>query len=750
MAGPLEGIKVLNCGTAGVGPWAATLLGYLGAEVVKIERPGGELTRVAYPRRGGVSSAFLALNINQNAMGLDLKNESDREHFETLVKSADVLIENYRPGVAERIGMGFEYLSTLNPRLVMASSPGWGDTGPMRDLGAVDPHLQAFSGFAGLNGYENDDPEMLRYTHIDPNGSVHLAALILLGLQERGITGKGTHVRSSHLAMALFMQSTRIAETLATGLPVKRMGTACATSAPNQCFQAADGAWIAVSVESEAQWQRFCTAIQRDDLFDDPRFRTNADRVENRQALTDRLKDWFIKYPERWWLSRFEAADIAHSRLLELDDLQYHQQIAANGYLVEVQTSEGPLTLGGVPWQFSRTPAAIIAAPSAKPGASANFSGAGSASPEPRAATFVAPLHGVQVVDATEGYAGPLVALLLAEAGATVTRLESAQGDWTRALEPRNTRGHSAAYAAMNRNKSIMRVDAANAEAVARRIAEADVLLSDESSVLSSIELDIDALAAANSALVHLKLSAYGERGPMAKRPASELAIQAMTGYLTDLGDPEDAPVRVGADITGTCSAALAFLGLMAALNERQRSGQGQTINSSLLGSMMCMRTLRWANHSRPDEWKGGDCNSKTDKPWRGYKTADGVIWPTLRTVRKDEDVINIYKALGLYEQVKDNSVFMEEGRDSVGLGYQAQAVKPLWDECLGQLPSDEVLRVFNEHRGIAVEFSELHKLVDHPQIAAIEILDGECEERCVRAPWLTAWDRPAVQQTRD
>jgi crotonobetainyl-CoA:carnitine CoA-transferase CaiB-like acyl-CoA transferase len=754
MAGPLNGIKVLNCGTAGVGPWAATLLGYLGAEVIKIERPGGELTRVAYPRRGDVSSAFLALNVNQRAIQLDLKLDADRLIFEQLLVYADVLIENYRPGVAERIGMGYARVSSLNPGLVMASSPGWGHSGPMRDQGAVDPHLQAFSGFAGLNGLPGDEPEMLRYTHIDPNGSVHLAALVLLGLLQRRRTGKGSYVRSSHLAMALFMQSTRIAETLATSAPVLRMGSACASSVPNQCFRASDNNWFAVTVESHDHWRDFCSAIGRPELVEDERFASNALRVRNREQLIEDLTEVFAKHPQRWWLSRFETCGVPHSRLLEFDDLRYHQQVAANDYLVEVESAEGPLTLGGLPWRFSRTPADIVPM-RAHPGDKNAVPQFSAALPVPVTSNQndnddSPPLAGLSVIDASQGYAAPLVALLLAEAGAIVTKLEPTGGDWTKELEPRMQSGASAAYAAINRNKITESVDKLDAAAVHSLLSTADLVISDDSAVMGPFAEILAAAGETRPELIQLQVSHFGENGPMVGQPATELTIQAMTGYLTDLGMPGGEPVRVGADITGTCSAALSFLGTLAALYERGRSGRGQVVATSLLGSMMCMRTLRWANHDRPDEWKGGDCSSKTDTPWRGYKTQDGVIWPTLRTVRSDEDVLNIYRDLGMYDEVSQLDVFMLEGRDSVGLGYQAQKVKPIWDRYLGQLSTAYVLDVFNKYRGIAVEFSELHNLVDHPQVHSLDLLEEAGGERFVRAPWLTSWQRPPIKPLKD
>jgi len=750
MSGPLTGIKVLNCGTAGVGPWAATLLGYLGAEVIKVERPGGELTRLAHPRRDGVSSAFLALNINQRRISLDLKQDSDREQFEALADAADVLIENYRPGVAERIGMGFAELSVRNPGLIMASSPGWGDCGPMRDLGAVDPHLQAFSGFAGLNGSEGGEPEMLRYTHIDPNGSVHLASLIVLGLLQRQRSGRGMHLRSSHLAMALFMQLTRVAETLTTGEPVPRLGSACTSSAPNQCFAASDGEWLAVAVESQSQWHAFCEAIEQEALCGDSRFATNRDRVQHRSALAEHLAAVFAEKPARWWLSRLERAAVPHGRLLDYDDLRHHQQILENDYLVEVESSAGSLVLGGLPWQFERTPGAIESSVGQPVGPGLRFVSDAVASLPERSTTDSGdtPLSGLKVVDLTQGLAGPTTSLLLAEAGADVVVLETATGDWARDLAPADRDGLSAAYKALQRNKE--RARAADAATLQSLLASADIVITDHRSRVVHEALEQVLAAGLPESVLHLELSDFGAQGPLAATEGSELVVQAMTGYLRDLGDWRGAPIRVGADIAAAATGALGFLGVLSGLFERRQSGLGQRIHCSQLGALMCMKTLRWANHCQPDAWQGGDCNSKTDAPWRGYPTRDGTIWPTLRTVRNDAHLLEIYDQLGMRDAVAANDRFTTDARDTVGLGFLAQQLKPAWDRALSRFDTETALQVFNERRGIAVAFSELDDLVQHPQVAAIQLIDRAGDEQYVRAPWTVDWNRPPLKPVKE
>ena len=201
--GPLNGLKVLSIGTSIVGPWAATLLGYLGAEVFKVEPPKGEFLRVLYPHQNKLSTAYSSTNLNQKSAGLNTKETEGMNAMLNLANQADVLIENFRPGVTDRIGLGYELLHKSNPNLVFASSSGYGDDGPMKNLAALEPHLQAFSGMSGITGFRGDDGQLIRFTHLDPTGAIFFCGLIMLGLIERERFGHACWVKTSHLANAL-------------------------------------------------------------------------------------------------------------------------------------------------------------------------------------------------------------------------------------------------------------------------------------------------------------------------------------------------------------------------------------------------------------------------------------------------------------------------------------------------------------------------------------------------------------------
>ena len=210
--GPLNGIKVLSIGTSIVGPWAATLMGYLGAEVFKVEPPKGEFLRMLYPHQNKIATAYSSTNLNQKSAGLNTKEEEGMNAMLGLANQADILIENFRPGVAERIGLGYETLHESNPNLVFGSSSGYGDDGPMKNLAALEPHLQAFSGMSGVTGYVDGDGQLIRFTHLDPTGAVFFCGLLMLGLIERERFGHSCWVKTSHLANAIANMNNKVSD----------------------------------------------------------------------------------------------------------------------------------------------------------------------------------------------------------------------------------------------------------------------------------------------------------------------------------------------------------------------------------------------------------------------------------------------------------------------------------------------------------------------------------------------------------
>ncbi|MBI4182802.1 MAG: CoA transferase [Proteobacteria bacterium] len=363
--GPLEGIKVLDASAGAVGPWAGSLLGQLGADVVKIEPPQGDFIRNIMPTQRGLSTTYISMNYSKRSILLDLKDAAERAKAHGLIKKADVFIENFRPGVAERLGLGHAELSALNPRLIYASASGFGWGGPMVKIGATDPHIQAFSGAASVNGMPGGLRQRMRwYGHFDVNTALCIVQAILTALFERARTGRGRRVEITMIEAALALQRLRIAEHLAGGRPAP-MGSATTYLVPDQAFPAQDGP-IAVSATSRRQWERLCAALGKPELAEDARFRTNPLRVRNREALIPILESVFRTRPACHWLRVLAGAAVPAAEFTSFHHYRHHVHYLENEMLATFDTHWGRMTVAGIPWRFDKSPASLR--PAAAPG----------------------------------------------------------------------------------------------------------------------------------------------------------------------------------------------------------------------------------------------------------------------------------------------------------------------------------------------------------------------------------------------
>ncbi len=358
---PLEGIRVFDLTVAMVGPWASLQLGLLGAEVIHIEQPNVDPATLGAgvpPLVNGTSIGYIAWNLNKRGLFLDLKSDFDREIAYRLLKNCDVLIQNMRPGVMARLGMDYEKVRDVNPRLIYCSISGWGEDGPMLKLLGADPQAQAFTGFISLNGREGGDPEFSRYyAPLDGLTGTKAAEAVLMALAHREETGEGELIELNMLQASMDLQTTRFSEYFATGKVPPRLGSVASVTAPNEAFRCADGRHLAVSVTNDKHWRAFCSAVQRGDLVDEERFQTNPRRVENRVELSELLADHFASLPAQWWTLRLRKAKVPCGRLMDFNELWYHQQVVANGYIQDLDSEvwgDG-LRFSGPPWKLDGT-----------------------------------------------------------------------------------------------------------------------------------------------------------------------------------------------------------------------------------------------------------------------------------------------------------------------------------------------------------------------------------------------------------
>ena len=364
LQGPLAGLRVIDLSIMAAGPWTAALLGMLGADGLKVEPPAGDGVRWHLPQQRGISTNFIAMNVNKKDIILDLKCPDGLATAIELAKTCDLLVQNFRAGVMERLGFGYETLRQANPRLIYCAISGFGETGPLSKEGCGDPIMQAFSGFGCANGAPGDVVDAFRFTGLLDLGTACVAvASILAALMERETTGLGQKVEVSMLEAALEIQNTRIGELLGAGLVPRARQSQSAGLVPDRAFETMDRE-IFVTVHDAAEWKGFCIAVDRPNLADDPRFSTVRARVERRAELHALLEPVVKARPAIWWLRVFQRHGVPAGIAHHFETFRHHRQIVENGMITELQTRGwGEISVAGLPWHFSDTPCVVRETP---------------------------------------------------------------------------------------------------------------------------------------------------------------------------------------------------------------------------------------------------------------------------------------------------------------------------------------------------------------------------------------------------
>jgi formyl-CoA transferase len=359
--GPLDGVRVLDLTRVVAGPYCSMFLGDLGAEVVKVEQPGsGDDTRGwGPPFAGGESAYYLCINRNKKSLTLDLKSKRAVELLRELVKSADVIIENFRPGTMERLGLGEKELRALNPRLIFASLTGFGADGPMSDWPGYDLIVQAWGGLMSITGTPDGEPVKVGVAIIDLVAGLMLGKAITAALFAREKIGLGQRIDTSLLEAEIASLINVGSNYLVGGTLPARWGNAHPNIVPYQNFKTADG-YLVIGVASEVIWKRFCQAIGRPDLTDDRRFADNSKRVENRAELISLLSELFVKRNNQAWFDRLTAAEVPCAPVQSIDQVFQAPQVLHRDMLMEVEhPTAGKVRMAGMPVKFSLTPASV-------------------------------------------------------------------------------------------------------------------------------------------------------------------------------------------------------------------------------------------------------------------------------------------------------------------------------------------------------------------------------------------------------
>lgn len=363
--GPLKGLVVLDLSRILSGPFATMTLADLGADVIKIEQPGlGDDTRHWGPPFQGTEAAyFLSVNRNKKSLAVDLKSPQGLEAVKRLAATADIVVENFRPGTAARLGLGYEDLSKDNLGLIYASISGYGQTGPESQRAGYDAIAQARSGIMSVTGEPDGPPVRVGNSGSDLIAGSWAVIGVLAALQERNRTGRGQWVDVSLLDGSVSWLTYLANGYLASGEIPQRYGSAHPTIAPYQAFATSDG-FVMLAVGNDALWRKFTEAVGRADLTEDPRFATNPLRVTNRAELIPIVQDILLQTTTAEWTGRFDAAGIPAGPIQTVDQALEDPQVIARGMITDLEhPTAGPLKVIGCPIKLNRTPAAVRTAP---------------------------------------------------------------------------------------------------------------------------------------------------------------------------------------------------------------------------------------------------------------------------------------------------------------------------------------------------------------------------------------------------
>jgi crotonobetainyl-CoA:carnitine CoA-transferase CaiB-like acyl-CoA transferase len=361
----MSGYSVLDFSQAASGPFCTQALGDLGARVIKVEPPEGDMIRGwndAFVE--GHGTYFMGLNRNKESVCLNLKTRAGLEVARRLIEGADIMVENFRPGVAERLGIGYEACKELNPGLIYLSITGYGPRGPRAQEPAMDIIIQAVGGIMGITGEAGRPPVKVGAPVADIVSGWAALSAVLAATVVREREGIGQHVEISMLDVVITLLSNHATGFLMTGKPVERLGSGHPQLVPYQAFETLDHQFLIVGILNERFWRKFCEAVERPDWLTNERFVDNTSRVKHREEMVGQVEQVIKQKKADEWLARFAEYDVPVTLVATFEALFSDEQVLANGMVQEMQHDKvGPVKVLGTPFHFAATPAALQSAP---------------------------------------------------------------------------------------------------------------------------------------------------------------------------------------------------------------------------------------------------------------------------------------------------------------------------------------------------------------------------------------------------
>lgn len=358
---PLSGVRVIDVTQIMAGPFCTMLLGDMGADVIKIEKPDGgdDIRRSGPPFVAGDSAAFLNIGRNKRSVVIDIKTPEGSNIVRRLARTADIFVQNLRPGRIEGFGLGYDDLRAVNPSIVYATITGYGRTGPYKDKPGFDLMAQGMSGIMGVTGHPGQPPVKVSVPITDLNAGLFTAFGVLAAYVNRLKTGTGQHVDSSLLEAGVAYTFWESAIYFATGSPPGPNGSAHQLSAPYQALPTSDG-YLTIGGATQSNWDRLCRAVGRAELLSDPRFAANADRMANRAALERTLSETFMTRTTAHWLGVLDRAGVPCGPINDMSQVYADPQVIARDMVVEIDhPTAGAIRNVGIPVKFSETPGTV-------------------------------------------------------------------------------------------------------------------------------------------------------------------------------------------------------------------------------------------------------------------------------------------------------------------------------------------------------------------------------------------------------
>jgi crotonobetainyl-CoA:carnitine CoA-transferase CaiB-like acyl-CoA transferase len=357
----LDGIRVIDLSRVIAGPWCGALLADLGADVIKVEDPGGgDESRTWPPHKDGEAAAYLLFNRNKRGMQLDLKAAEAAEVVKALVSTADVLVENFRTGTMESFGLGYETLAAINPRLIYCSISAFGRTGPRKNSPGYEALMQAFSGIMSITGEPGGQPVRAGVSFLDLSTGMLCALGVCAAILQREKTGLGQRVDGSLLETAVSLLAFHAEGYLLTGAIPKALGSGHPSLSPYRNFKCKDGQWIFIAAANDRFWQKLAGALELGDLATDPRFAVNQQRVKNRVELEALLERVIAEREREPLLKLLGEADVPASPVHTVDQVMNDPQTIERGIVQKViHPKLGEIPVVGTPLRFSRMSAGV-------------------------------------------------------------------------------------------------------------------------------------------------------------------------------------------------------------------------------------------------------------------------------------------------------------------------------------------------------------------------------------------------------